>query len=153
MRPHALALGVGLFVGLGSLLAGGARDEALKKERKRFEGTWRVVSLEVDGNKAAEKDARKITVVNAADGKWAIEVDGKVVMRGTSVIDPAKKPKAVDLTVTEGEDKGKTARGIYEFSGDSRTVCLAPAGKKRPTEFAAPPGSGHVLAVLKRVKK
>src|SRR5262245_56595817 len=120
MRQHALALGVGLlFVGLGSLLAAGeARDEAVKKDRKKYEGTWQVVSLEVDWNKAGEEDARKITVVNAADGKWTIEAEGNVVARGTSVIDPTNKPRTVDLTVTEGNDEGKKALGIYEFSAD-----------------------------------
>jgi uncharacterized protein (TIGR03067 family) len=155
MRRHALlALGVGLLVVGGPLLAGGdARDEAVKKDRKRYEGTWQIVSLEVDGNQAAEEDARKITVTNVADGKWAIEVGGKVVARGTSEIDPMKKPKEVDLTVTEGESSGKTALGIYRFGEDTRTVCLAQPGKDRPAEFAAPAGSGHVLAVLKRLTK
>jgi uncharacterized protein (TIGR03067 family) len=156
MRRHALfALGVGLvFVGFGSLLAAGdAKDEAIKKDRKKYEGTWQVISLEVDGNQAAEENAKKITVINEADGKWAIEVEGKVVARGTSEIDPTKKPKAVDLTVTEGENSGKTALGIYEFGDDTRKVCLAQPGQERPTEFAAPAGSGHVLAVLKRVKR
>src|SRR5262249_18459548 len=115
MRRHALfALGVGLgFVGFESLLAAGdPKDEAMKKDRKKYEGTWQVLSLEVDGNQAAEENAQKITVINEADGKWAIEVEGKVVARGTSEIDPTKKPKAVDLTVTEGENSGKTALGI-----------------------------------------
>jgi uncharacterized protein (TIGR03067 family) len=155
MRRHALfALGVGLLVVGGPLLAGGdARDEAVKNDRKRYEGTWQVVSLEVDGNKAAEEDAKKITVINKADGKWGIEVEGKVVARGTSEIDPTKKPKEVDLTVTEGENSGRTALGVYQFGEDARTVCLAQPGKERPTEFAAPAGSGHILAVLKRVTK
>jgi uncharacterized protein (TIGR03067 family) len=150
MRRHALfALGVVLLVVGGPLLAGGdAKEEAVKKDRKRYEGTWQVASLEVDGNRAAEEDAKKITVVNEADGKWAIEVEGKVVARGTSEIDPTKKPKEVDLAVTEGENSGKTALGIYQFGEDTRTVCLAQPGKDRPTEFTAPAGSGHVLAVL-----
>ncbi len=54
---------------------------------------------------------------------------------------------------TEGKDKGKTALGIYDFTDDTREVCLAPVGKMRPTEFAAPSGSGNILAILKRVKK
>jgi len=39
------------------------QDEAIKKDRKQIEGTWRVAVLEVDGNKAMEEDAKKITVV------------------------------------------------------------------------------------------
>jgi uncharacterized protein (TIGR03067 family) len=152
-RPAFLALGVGLLFAAGPLLGGDGKDEAVKKDRKRYEGTWQVVSLEVDGNPAPEDDARKITVVNEADGKWAIEVEGKVVARGTSEIDPTKKPKTVDLAVTEGEGSGKTALGIYEFKDDTRKVCLAQPDKERPAEFAAPAGSGHILAVLKRLKK
>ena len=153
MRLHAF-LGFALLFVIPSLTAAGDdKDKAIKEDRKEYEGTWQVVSLEVDGNKSAEEDTKKITVVNEADGKWAIEVGGKVVARGTSEIDPTKKPKAVDLTVTEGENSGKTTLGIYEFKDDTRTVCLAQPGKERPTEFAAPAGSGHILTVLKRVKK
>jgi len=47
----------------------------------------------------------------------------------------------------------KTFLGIYEVKKDSRKVCLAEQGKERPTEFSAKPGSGHTLAVFKRVKK
>jgi uncharacterized protein (TIGR03067 family) len=155
MKLHALlALAVGLLVAVnGPLTADDAKGEAMKKERKKFEGTWQVVSLEADGNKAAEEDAKKITVVNEADGKWAIEAEGKVVARGTSEIDPTKKPKAVDLTVTEGDDKGKTVLGIYELLDDTRKVCLGQPGKERPTEFSSTAGGGHILAVLKRLKK
>lgn len=31
-----------------TLSAGDAKDDAIKKERKRFEGTWQVESVEVD---------------------------------------------------------------------------------------------------------
>jgi uncharacterized protein (TIGR03067 family) len=157
MRMHALfALGVSLLLAMTGVLtaADDAKEEAIKKDRKKYEGTWQVVSLEVEGNKAAEEDAKKITVINEADGKWAIEVEGKVMVRGTSEIDPVKKPKTVDLTITEGDDKGQTALGIYEFADDNtRKVCLAQAGKERPTEFSSTAENKHILAVLKRVKK
>ena len=153
MKP-CIPFGFALLIVLPSLTAAADdKDEAIKKDRKQYEGTWQVVSLEVNGNKSAEEDAKKITVVNEADGKWAIEVEGKVIARGTSEIDPTKKPRAVDLTVTEGDGKGQPVLGIYEFKGDTRKVCLAPEGKDRPKEFSSKAGSGHVLAVLKRVKK
>ena len=42
---------------------GDAKDEAIKKDRKQIEGTWRVIALEVNGNKAMEEDAKKILPV------------------------------------------------------------------------------------------
>jgi uncharacterized protein (TIGR03067 family) len=156
MRKHALfALGFSLLLAMtGALTADDAKDEAIKKDRKKYEGTWQVVSLEVEGNKADEEAAKKIMVINEADGKWAIEVEGKVMVRGTSEIHPLKKPKTVDLTGTEGDQKGETALGIYEFADDNtRKVCLAQAGKERPTEFSSTAENKHILAVLKRVKK
>lgn len=128
-------------------------DDAIKKDRQLYAGTWQAVSAEANGNKVSEEDAKKIVVINKEDGTWTLEVEGKVVAKGTSKIDPTKKPKTIDLTETEGEDKGKTFLGIYEVKKDSRKVCLAESGKERPTEFSSKPGSGHVLAVFKRVKK
>ncbi len=155
MKPWTLALGIGVIVlVLGTLRsAEKSKEDAVKQERKKYAGTWQVVALEVDGNKAAEADARKITVINELNGKWTIEADGKVIARGTSVIDPTKEPRTVDLTITVGEGKGDTVLGIYVFNEETRKVCLAPKGKERPTEFTAPSGSGRILAVLKRIKK
>jgi uncharacterized protein (TIGR03067 family) len=156
MRRHAaMPLVVALFLAAAVPLAaaGDAKEEAIKKDQMKYEGVWQVVSLEIDGNKTDEQDAKKITVVNEADGKWRLEVDGKVIARGTSEIDPTKKPKAIDLTGTEGDDKGKTVLGIYEIGDDERKVCYAKAGMERPDDFSAPAGSGRILAVLKRLKK
>ena len=134
-------------------IAGDSKEDAIKKERKRFEGTWQVESAEVDGHKLSDDDAKAFTVINAVDGKWSIEQNGKVVAKGTSEIDPTQKPKTVDLTQTDGNGAGQKLLGIYEITKDTRKVCFAPADKARPTEFAAPSGSGCALVVLKSVKK
>ncbi|HVW37047.1 MAG TPA: TIGR03067 domain-containing protein [Pirellulales bacterium] len=145
-----------LFVAISSLLAAdGAKDEAIKQERMKFFGEWQVVSLELDGNQVKEEDVKKFTVVNGADGTWNIAIEGQIKLQGTSEIDPSKEPKTVDLTVTEGETKGETMLGIYEFSDENNTrkVCFAKPGDKRSEEFSAPAGSGRMLAVLKRIKQ
>jgi uncharacterized protein (TIGR03067 family) len=136
-----------------TVVAGDAKDDAIKKERMRYAGTWQVESVEVDGNKFPDEQAKTFKVINEADGKWAIEQDGKVIARGTSVIDPTKKVKTVDLTQTEGAATEQTLLGIYELTDDTRKVCFAPPGKDRPTEFSSPAGSGHLLVVLKKEKK
>jgi uncharacterized protein (TIGR03067 family) len=92
----------------------------------------------------------EVTVTNDADGGWGVRVEGKVAARGTSRIDPAKRPKAIDLTPTEGEHKGQTARGIYEVEGDTLKICFAEPDKPRPTEFTGK--TEATLAVFKRGK-
>ena len=124
-----------------------------RRNGRAYAGTWQVESVEIDGNKLSDDQAKAFKVINEPDGKWAIEQNGAVVARGTSKIDPAQKLKTVDLVQTEGDGKGQTILGIYELNGDTRKVCLAQAGKDRPTEFSAGAGSGHILAILKKVKR
>lgn len=151
--PPAVAF---LFLGITSLVAAeDAKDEAIKTERMKFFGEWQVVALELDGNQVKEEDVKKFKVVNGADGTWNISIEGEIKLQGTSEIDLAKEPRTVDLTVTEGEAKGDTMLGIYEFSDENNTrkVCFAKPGDKRPGEFSSPAGSGRMLAMLKRIKK
>lgn len=129
-----------------------AKDAAIKKDRKQIEGTWRVVAFEVSGNKAMEADARKLSVVNGSDGTWTLLSEGKVILKGTSTIDPTKTPKTLDFTVTEGEGKGNQYLGIYELGEKSRKMCFAPSGKERPTKFATSPGGEQILASFEREK-
>lgn len=127
-----------------------AKDEAIKKDRKRINGTWRVVALEVNGNKSKEEDAKKLTVVNGSDGTWSLRSDDNEINKGTSTIDPTKKLKTIDFTVTEGEGNGNQHLGIYELGEKTRKLCFAPPGKERPSEFSSPSGSGHILVTFER---
>ncbi len=129
-----------------------SKDAAIKKDRKRIEGTWRIVALEMDGNQAQEEDAKKLTVVNGADGTWSLRSEGKEISKGTSTFDPAQKPKAIDFTPTEGGGKDNHYVGIYELGDDSRKLCFAAKGKDRPTKFSAEAGSGQILVKFERVK-
>jgi uncharacterized protein (TIGR03067 family) len=129
-----------------------AKQDAIKKDRKKYEGTWRVTSLEINGNKSSEEDAKKIAVVNKADGTWILQVDGGKITEGTSEIDPTKNPKTIDFMETEGDNKGKIVLGIYELGDDTRKLCYAGPGKERPSDFSAPAGSGRVFVEFKREK-
>jgi uncharacterized protein (TIGR03067 family) len=149
---NLLVVGASLTAVAAIASADDAKDEAIKKDRQRIEGTWRVVALEVNGNKATAEDARKLTVVNGPDGTWSLLSEGKEISKGTSTIDPTKRPKALDFTPTEGEGKGNHFLGIYELGETTRKVCFAPPGKARPTEFTSTPGSEQVLVTFEREK-
>jgi uncharacterized protein (TIGR03067 family) len=146
-----LVSGTLIAAGLGTAArADDPLDQAVARDRALIEGTWRVVSLVINGDEAKKEDARKLLVVNGADGSWKLVVDGKEIARGTSQIDPAKLPKALDFTPTEGDAKGKLFLGIYELGEKKRTMCFAPTGKERPHEFSSAMGSGHILLTFER---
>ena len=128
------------------------KDEVIKKDRKQIEGKWRVVALVAFGNKSADEDAKRILVVNAADGTWSLHSEDKEIAKGTSTIDPTKKPKTIDFTQTEGEGKGLQYLGIYELGEKTRKMCFAQPGKERPTEFSSSSDNQHILVSFEREK-
>ena len=72
---------------------------------------------------------------------------------GTQELDPSKSPKTIDMTLTEGPNKGAIMLGIYEIDADTLKACFDPQGKTRPTEFKSTPGSANFLNIHKRMKK
>jgi len=137
---------------MAATAAADSKDDAIKKDRERIEGTWRVVALVVDGNKSNDEDVRKITVVNGADGTWSLRSDDNEISRGTSTIDPTEKPKTIEFTPTKGEGTGEQHLGIYRLGKDTRNLCFAPPGTKRPTKFDSKAGSGHIFVTFERVE-
>jgi uncharacterized protein (TIGR03067 family) len=145
---RGLVLVIVVFVAV----APAAAEDATKKEMAQLEGEWSMVSGEANG--AAMPDATVKTGKRVAkDGETTISIGGQLYFKAKFSIDPAKKPRAIDYTMTEGPTKGKTHLGIYELDGDTVKFCLAAPGKDRPTEFTAKEGSQNTLSVWKRLKK
>lgn len=128
------------------------KDEAIKKDRKLYEGTWQIVALVVNGEKSGDEDARKLSVLNGADGSWSLRSEDKEVNRGRNILDPTKKPKTIDVIVIEGDKETQTFQGIYEITETTRRLCFVPPGIERPTEFASTPGSERFLVTFEREK-
>lgn len=145
-------VGISLLSLATAACAEDAREEAIKTDRQRIEGTWKVVNLEVNGGKTRKEDAEKLTVVNGPDGTWSLRSDGREISRGTSTIDPTQTPKTIDFTPTAGVGAGNQYLGIYELGKNTRKLCFASPGKQRPGEFSTSPGSEHVLVEFAREK-
>ena len=77
-------LSTGLLIALvmGGLTGRAGADEpptdAVRKDRKAIEGTWKVVLMVEDGKQSKPEDASKVFVVNGDDGTWSLHADGKV---------------------------------------------------------------------------
>src|SRR4051812_6902551 len=87
MRTHLWLLTV-----TGLIAAQPCRGDAVKDELTRIQGTWRLVSMEVNGEKAPEAQVKD--VVRKIDGdKYEVTRDGKPAGHGTMTLDPAKSPR------------------------------------------------------------
>jgi len=141
------------FLVFGLLLAASysSGGDAAKGELKKLEGTWGLVSGEAKGENLTESTIKsaKLTIVGH---KYTVKVSENAIA-GTQTIDPTTKPKGIDATDTDGPNKGKTVFGIYKLEKGVFTVCLAPPGKDRPTEFTTKSGTGEILHVWKLNKE
>jgi hypothetical protein len=123
IRAAVLVLTAGL-----SLAAGDGNKEHLDMEYAKLEGTWHVLSLEVDGMKIPKETIKESKLI--IKGKEFTMKEKIATYKGTFSID--------------------TSLGIYELDGDDLKLCLSVTTKERPTEFSARPKSGHGFEVLKR---
>ena len=144
------ACGVVALLTLALLGCNATADDA-KDDLKALEGTWDLIYLERDGKEAKLQNDTK--AINTGD-KFVVKRGDEVIAAGTMKVDPSKKPKASETTYTEGPDKGKTFKGIYQIEGDSVKFCRAGSpDDDRPTEFKTKPDSGQFVAVYKRAKQ
>jgi uncharacterized protein (TIGR03067 family) len=150
MRTHALwGLAAGVLIA-----ADAPRDASPKKELKKLQGTWILVSAERDGKKLAEDVVKKTKITFKSDTFVFPDASGiGTSQKGIIKVDPSKTPKWMDTKATNDAAKGELSLCIYEIAGDDYKVCFAPPGKDRPKEFSSKPASGHILQVWKREKK
>lgn len=134
-----------IFAGLTAsrgIPAQGAKSET--------EGTWEIISLERDGKEVKPQKDTKLIVTGAT---FVVKVGDKVIAAGTGKLDPTKKPKTIDTVYTEGSDKGKSFKGIYQLDGDTLKFCRPGSpDSDRPTEFKTTAGRGGFVSVYRRVK-
>ena len=128
-------------------LVAGAQDEAaLKKEKELLKGTWKFES--VKSEQGEKEDLANATLTFSTDDKVEFK-KGDEVKKATYTINPAGKPKEIDLKPV---DKDQTMQGIYRLEKDTLVICITEGpNAARPNEFAAK--DKNVLVTLKRVKE
>ena len=119
-------------------------------DMKEIEGTWKPQSAELAGKPYPQKILDTMKLVMKGE-TYLVEVAGQPD-EGRTKLDPAKSPKAIDITGTKGPNKGKTLLAIYELKGDELKVCYDLSGKSRPTEFATKAKTLLFLVRYRRVK-
>ena len=133
-------------------VAADTKDNDAKKELEKLQGTWYMAALEVEGQQVAEEKLQSAKLTIKGD-KYTVTV--KDTNHETVItLDPTKKPKTIDMVFTDGPNKDKIHRGIYELDGDTFKLCRArEPDDERPTEFASQPKSGIFVVTWKRQTK
>jgi uncharacterized protein (TIGR03067 family) len=127
-----------LLAGL-TLAADKPREDAVKKELAKFQGSWQAVTVQhADGQPAAAEEARETHLV-VEGNKFTLTGKGYSIS-GTFTLDPTKAPKAIDVLVKPNDGPAVRFPGIYAVLGDKRKSCFAPSGKKRPARFTSAEG-------------
>jgi uncharacterized protein (TIGR03067 family) len=126
-------------------------DGQTPDERAKLTGKWTCSSAVIDGRPLAEEGAKALQLTLTTD-RYKTERGNQVLFDSTYSIDATKNPQTIDMVGTEGEAKGKPARGIYKLDGDQLTICYVMPGKDRPASFESKPDSGAYLVVWKRSK-
>jgi uncharacterized protein (TIGR03067 family) len=146
MRSQVWLLGLTLLFGTAE-----AGQEGAKTDTGPIQGGWKMVLGFINGE--------ELPADQVMTGELTIEDDQYHAKLGTAAstskikVDSSKTPKEIDLTYTDGDQKGKTVKGIYRLNGDDLTICRGLTEMRaRPTEFAAPVNSGLLLVTWKRSK-
>ncbi|MGO9570385.1 MAG: TIGR03067 domain-containing protein, partial [Desulfomonilaceae bacterium] len=120
-----------------------------------LQGTWVMVSGEMDGKKAADEHVSRSKIIYEGN-KIQIVVPNQTpetIVAEIVKIDPTKNPKEMHFVRKNGPNAGKTLIGIYEFEGDGQyKFAFDPVGATTLKEFVTKEGTGHVRNTWKRVK-
>jgi uncharacterized protein (TIGR03067 family) len=146
MRVHAV-----LILAAGCLIAADKKDDAVSKEQKKLQGTWRVTRAVNAGKPASAKAIKEM--------RFVFQGNKVIIMRGdkeerkyTYTVDPRQDPKTITVTRSDKPGRGAKGTGIYSLTKGTLEICMDNTGKKRPQKFASEKENGLSLLVMKKVE-
>jgi uncharacterized protein (TIGR03067 family) len=114
-----------------------------------LKGEWTITSVEGDDLFRWQTIGAGVTI---RIDNVSLQLGGSLeAIRDYYVVSPQKTPKEMDVTFWH-DNLSATQHGIYQLSGHTLTLCMAPRAAARPTKFAAEPGKS-TLIVLRRVNE
>ena len=145
LRTMFLLTAIGL---LHASLAFSDEEKSLGKDS--LAGTWKLTSVAINAQSLSMEKLQEARLV-VQGSKYSL-VLGDIRLEMTHILKADKQPKAMDLTIAEGPEKGNVFRAIYKLEGDKLTVCrnIKP-DLERPSEFATKPDTGLMLVVWQRL--
>ncbi len=113
-----------------------------------LDGVWIPVKAELGGQKIPDEGLKNTKLVLKGD-EYTAEVNG-VIDRGKFKLNTDTNPQSMQITGVEDPNQGRTYPAIYEFSGETLTICYNLSGDVMPVEFKTEAGSQLYLATYQR---
>ncbi len=114
-------------------------------------GTWVVVSV-THGGKADPDD--KETAFTFASGELTIKEKNGKNHHATYKLNMSGEPAKIDILPAADETPNRNPiRGLFKADKNDLKICLAKAGKDRPTAISSKEGEETALVVLKKVEE
>jgi len=123
-----------LLAALTATLALGTALVADDAGLKALEGTYKVVGLTKSGDVVPDDVLKSVSVIFKAD-EMTLKLPERALPAKIKV-DGKKSPMTIEITPSDGPEKGKTFLGIYRIEKDELTIAFNEKGD-RPTEFKA----------------
>lgn len=123
----------------------------LVHQADEVQGIWKPTQAELGGTRLPEAVLAPLRL-ELTKGQYVL-TGAESPDRGTVAVDASKSPKTMDVTGTDGPNKGKTFPAIYELDGDTLRICYDLSGKERPKEFKTAPQTRLYLVTYKRDKR
>lgn len=119
------------------------------QERRQLEGMWFPVQSEQDAVTRRGESIKPFKFVFI--GNAFVHAAPLYPFTGKFRLDSSQIPKAIDFIQVDGPYKGKTQKGIYEFSGTQLKLCYTyQPGNERPIRFSADERASQVFLILER---
>ena len=131
------------------LAADGPPADAPRPDKDLLQGTWTVIRARQNGQ--ANEQLLHASLIIAGD-EFTSKVGDAVAGKGTWKVDATANPKAIDITYTEGADKGKTVKGIYHVKDSLWIVLFSSPGQDRPVSFNKDREDGQTFLILKATR-
>lgn len=155
------------IISLGTAGAGRAEDKSsvpsVRKGELRAEhvvGSWMIIGGERDGKPIPEDHYKSTQVVIT---RKQIKVEDNTHQKTwlmSYVLDPAKTPGEISMTLLDGKHKGDTAHGTFRLNGDRLTISYyIPAAVASPVraEAGTPDSRGgkgsHMTFTMERTQE
>ncbi len=134
---------------VGLMLGADQPSDSAKKDLAKLQGEWKPEKAQRGGKDVPAEVLNKLTI-KFKDDSMVID-DGSARENSAKItLDPSQSPAALEIHPKSKPDR--TVRGIYNFTGDTLTLCWSREGA-RPSAFVSKEKTDQVLFVLKRAKK